>query len=295
MVGLVDRGGIKIQYQLKTANGETSTLVGTVEVVAGEWTHVAATYDGAAMRLYVNGQASGSLPRTGSIAQNAMVPAALGATPQGDRRFDGLIDEVRLYTMVLSPGEIEAAMNAPAGATRFWCQVSGQSCGSITPSGERFLAAGQSTFFYLTADSGYEADAIDIAGVSRDASGFIHPDPSGSVRIGGVRGEPPTYWEYTAAEPCAHSITITAVFRPVQNALAPIVKIISPSDGSLVKTGSDSTVTIDFITDNNTAARRLYRNGRLLPDSAIPLDATTWRYRIGRARGGRQRIRRIPA
>ena len=73
--------------------------------VSTEWTHVVGTYDGAFLRLYVNGSEVGSAPRTGPIAPSS---AQFIIGGQGDQAnyFDGLIDDVRLYERALSSSEI---------------------------------------------------------------------------------------------------------------------------------------------------------------------------------------------
>ena len=78
------------------------------------WTHLAATYDGAVIRLYVNGTLSGSTAATGSM------PASTGAFRIGgntvwDEYFGGLVDDLRLYNRALSAAEVQADMATPVG------------------------------------------------------------------------------------------------------------------------------------------------------------------------------------
>jgi len=95
--------------------GTTSTLIGSgPALVAGQWTHVAATYDGAQMRLYQNGVLTGSLAKTGTIATNSSVAAWIGDNPTLGKSFDGLIDEVRIWSRVLNATEIAAEMQRPS-------------------------------------------------------------------------------------------------------------------------------------------------------------------------------------
>ncbi|NQT51640.1 FAD-dependent oxidoreductase [bacterium] len=75
----------------------------------GRWYHLVATYDGAQMRLFVDGAEDGASPReqTGAIDTSA-TPLYIGSSASG-ARLDGVIDEVRIFSRALSPAEIQAA------------------------------------------------------------------------------------------------------------------------------------------------------------------------------------------
>ena len=80
---------------------------------ASTWVHVAGTYDGKALRVYINGALDNSLPVTGKTCVNTS-PLGIGAknrTATGvvEAYFDGRIDDLRVYTRALSLNEIKAA------------------------------------------------------------------------------------------------------------------------------------------------------------------------------------------
>jgi hypothetical protein len=91
---------------------------------AGEWYHLAATYDGHELRVYVNGALDGmGGPLTGYIAahakqlgrngENVKAPLTFGAKTSGNLDYTaGLIDEVRVYDRALSDDEIAALYGA---------------------------------------------------------------------------------------------------------------------------------------------------------------------------------------
>ena len=64
------RDTYRLRMRLKTRNGVTNTLIGSKPLVEGEWTHVAVTFDGTLLRMYVNGVEDGLLPVTGEIARD---------------------------------------------------------------------------------------------------------------------------------------------------------------------------------------------------------------------------------
>lgn len=76
------------------------------------WIHLAGTYDGSTMRLYLDGEEIGDAPLTGVIRVDDN-PITIGGeengpTPQEvDGEFHGLIDEVRIYERVLTAAEIK--------------------------------------------------------------------------------------------------------------------------------------------------------------------------------------------
>lgn len=86
------------------------------KIAAGRWTHVASTYDGAVLRLYVNGNLDRTLAVTGRTCSNAM-PLTIGSKYRPDlgtleALFDGRIDDVRVYKRALSGAEIRAVKNS---------------------------------------------------------------------------------------------------------------------------------------------------------------------------------------
>jgi hypothetical protein len=77
----------------------------TATVPTDVWTHVAATYNGTKLALYVNGVRSGSLNVTGDTCINDE-PLAIGAknAPAKDileAFWDGQLDEIRIYSRAL--------------------------------------------------------------------------------------------------------------------------------------------------------------------------------------------------
>lgn len=75
------------------------------------WIFLAGVYDGAAVRLYVNGQQVASTAASGSITYgSALPPFCIGAEPTATTcsqdHFNGFIDDARIYNKALSSAEI---------------------------------------------------------------------------------------------------------------------------------------------------------------------------------------------
>lgn len=85
-------------------------LANTVQL--GVWQHIAATYDGSAMKLYIDGVEVANTPQTGAINPVAD-PIVIGRNyVVAEYAFDGQIDEVELFNRALSQAEIQAIYNA---------------------------------------------------------------------------------------------------------------------------------------------------------------------------------------
>lgn len=95
---------------------------GTRALALKTWSHLAATYDGARLRLYVNGVrvSSRALTNRMRVSRGAL---RIGGNDVWGEYFKGIIDEVRIYDRALTAAEIRADMldpvdgppSAPAG------------------------------------------------------------------------------------------------------------------------------------------------------------------------------------
>lgn len=86
---------------------------GTSQIPQNTWTHLAATYDGVTIRLYVNGVQAGTRPFAGAVATSGGPLQIGGNHIWTDENFTGRIDEVRIYDRALSAAEINADMTTP--------------------------------------------------------------------------------------------------------------------------------------------------------------------------------------
>jgi len=98
----------------KPATRATSggALFGTGPLTVNTWTHLAGTYDGVTLRLYVNGVQVSSRAETGPIGVSTN-PLQIGGDAFYGQYFLGKIDEVRIYNWALSGPQIQSDMNSP--------------------------------------------------------------------------------------------------------------------------------------------------------------------------------------
>ncbi len=83
-------------------------LTATKVLPLNQWVHLAATYDGRMMRIYIDGEECGSLPRSGAINPNDFDLCIGSFTMSHSAYFTGLIDEVKLYNHVLTADELNS-------------------------------------------------------------------------------------------------------------------------------------------------------------------------------------------
>ena len=76
------------------------------------WNHLAMTYDGDYLKLYINGQLCKSRAVTGELNQNDRT-FSIGSDNGNQKFFNGSIDDVRIYGSALSQTEIQFIFNNP--------------------------------------------------------------------------------------------------------------------------------------------------------------------------------------
>jgi hypothetical protein len=142
-----ERGTTSLAYSLYGSNdssrppagyinlsGIDHSAVGPDVLPLSTWSHLAATYDGTVLLLYVNGVQVASRSVGGSISTSAD-PLRIGGNAIWGEYFDGLIDEVRIYNRALTPAEIQADMNTPVGGGGGGLASDGHTGGPNPPAG----------------------------------------------------------------------------------------------------------------------------------------------------------------
>jgi C-terminal processing protease CtpA/Prc len=93
--------------------GKIGVLQAPAEIKTSEWYHLAGTYDGSTLTVYVNGVKIKSAPVSGNLTIDTS-DLHIG---KGDPDFSfgeyyhGMFDEIRVWNMARSPADIQASMN----------------------------------------------------------------------------------------------------------------------------------------------------------------------------------------
>ena len=77
-------------------------------VLDGQWHHCAATFDGRAMRVYLDGRQIAEHARPGHLQVQTDVPAFIGSSGGSGEFFQGSIDELRIYREALDAAQVAA-------------------------------------------------------------------------------------------------------------------------------------------------------------------------------------------
>ena len=97
-----------------TFNGSDKNFAAPSPIAVNTWTHLAVTYDGANMRLFVNGTQVATTPQTGPL-QTTTTPLRIGGNVPYTEFFLGRIDDVRIYNRAQAATEIQSDMAVSVG------------------------------------------------------------------------------------------------------------------------------------------------------------------------------------
>jgi len=103
----------RFNFSVSTAS-KLPYLSAKIEFRPETWYHVAGTYDGTQLKIYVNGKLENSMPLSGRIAYPPEAFFQIGAYHDQDEFFrcDGLVHEARVYDRALTEAEVQAHFEA---------------------------------------------------------------------------------------------------------------------------------------------------------------------------------------
>jgi hypothetical protein len=94
------------------SNGVWKEVTSSAVMSTGNWYHVAGTYDGTNIRIYINGIEQNSLAFAGPISNGAydVTIGKMSYLAGGTRYFDGMIDEVKIWSSALPESSLREYM-----------------------------------------------------------------------------------------------------------------------------------------------------------------------------------------
>ncbi|MBE0638302.1 MAG: choice-of-anchor D domain-containing protein, partial [Bacteroidales bacterium] len=99
-----------LHFNFVNTSGTSFPVNSPTSILNNVWHHVAATYDGSLIRLYINGDEVINLPASGNLRQNNQ-PVKIGSWHSADANyFNGNLDEIRLWNYARTEEEIQTGM-----------------------------------------------------------------------------------------------------------------------------------------------------------------------------------------
>ena len=106
------------QCEIYSSGTYQTPAVATSSLTASSWTHIMCTYDGANIKIYVNGTLEDTQEETDSVTVLSSTALNIGRDSAGSGYFDGQIDEVTIHNAPLTDHLIRVLYNE-GGAIRF--------------------------------------------------------------------------------------------------------------------------------------------------------------------------------
>ncbi|MFC1787861.1 LamG-like jellyroll fold domain-containing protein [Patescibacteria group bacterium] len=157
------------------------------EMGFNQWSHVVATFDGANMKIYINGQeepgtffgAPSNTP-SGIFSNNSNIHIGKhNKAVSGSWNFDGLIDDAAIYSRTLSENEIEEHYLNGAYYSKTYCQAYAPVCGNgivdpIEDCDDDNSESGDGCSSSCTVEPGYLCEGVpSVCDVDTDSDGLI--------------------------------------------------------------------------------------------------------------------------
>jgi Ca2+-binding RTX toxin-like protein len=101
------------KFEVAKTASSMNTINATSQLPLNAWSHVALTFNGETLRLYVNGSQVTTIPQ--STLYNAEGPLQIGGNLVHGEHFDGSVDEIRIYNRTLSATEVKGDGEAAVG------------------------------------------------------------------------------------------------------------------------------------------------------------------------------------
>ena len=166
-MAITTAGNVVAELRLE---GITFTATGLTQLTPCLSYHLAATYDGSSVLVYVNGVQDGSQQATGSIFQTATTDIGIGNQADRDRAFSGAIDEAAIYGVALTPGQLLAHAGAIPNLGNDVCNPGGTG-GAAGTGGGAGMGGGAGAGAAGMGGSGGDPGVDASAGASGSAAG----------------------------------------------------------------------------------------------------------------------------
>jgi hypothetical protein len=191
----------QVFFRINQATNQNTYRINSVALYptdSNTWVHIAATFDGSVLKLYINGKLDNSATLSVPVPINLnTLPVAIAAEPNGGGKFQGAIDDARIYYTALSASEIfNIVVEAPPASPTL-----------VSPSNSTIgVAVNPTTLNWDTATgaTSYEVQistASDFSSITVDQTN----DTATSTQVNGLTNNTTYYWRVMAVNGVAGS------------------------------------------------------------------------------------------
>ena len=222
------------------------------------WKHAAMTYDGTSVRLYINGSLVSTVAGAHTTTNN---PLEFGHWSVGAEYWNGLIDEVRLYSRALTQTEIQTDMNTPIGSG------TGNRAPTVTltspASGATFTAPATVSFAASASDSDGTISKVEFY----NGTTLLNTDTTSPYSYSWSSVAAGTYTvkavAYDNSGASASSSTATITVNSAANQ-APSVTLTAPANGATFTAPATVTLSATASDSDGTISKVEFYNGTTL-------------------------------
>jgi hypothetical protein len=252
--------------------GAATEVFGVSALPINTWTHVATTFDGTALRLYVNGALVATVTKSGSLATSSN-PLTLGGDPIYGQFFAGSLDEVRVYNRALSLAEIQSDMVTPVGGG-----APGDATAPVVAITTPTSSGSYSTAASPLAIGGTASDNVGVTQVawSNDRGGSGTATGTTTWSVGGIVLQPGTNVVTVTARDAANNAgtaTLNVTYT-APDVTAPTINITTPTNASTYTTSVASLAIGGNAADNVGVTQVTWTNDR--GGSGTASGTTSW-------------------
>ena len=223
-----------------TTGGTDKSAVGPSALPVNAWSHLATTYDGSNIRIYLNGALVRTVAATGNMAASTGALRIGGNSIWGEY-FAGLIDEAHVYNRALSAAEVTTDMNISA-------PPSGPKLTITTPANNATIAGATVSVAFTTSGDVSQASLVAL---KLDNDAITYAPRTSPVQLTGVAAGVHSLNGYLARSDQSKitgSDSSAVTFTTTSN--TPKLNITSPVNGSAI---TGTTISVSYSTTGDQA------------------------------------------
>ena len=190
---LLQLDAYKVEGRLRVSGGGEFTIETAENSISSEtWHHLALTYDGSNIILYIDGIEAGSAEASGQIT-NDSVPLNIGRLVWQTTNFDldGQVDEVSLWNIALTQQQVqdymEADLTGETGLVGYWNfnEGSGETANDASGNDNHGMIYGATWSTNVPFQQTYSGPVWHVSTTGSDSMGDgSEENPFGSIQIG---------------------------------------------------------------------------------------------------------------